>query len=90
MFLIISFGGLQPFGDKVNVPLRGSDTRRRLLLERVKHVDRVCERYGVDGPIGVGIVFDDDLEDAGAAEAAQRLGVGMPGWNLGCIFSSAS
>jgi hypothetical protein len=38
VLLIISFGGLQPFGDVINIPLRGSDTGRRLLLERVEDV----------------------------------------------------
>lgn len=49
----------------------------RLLLEHVKHVDRLREADGIDGSIGIPVVIFDDLEDPRTSESLQRLRMRM-------------
>ena len=75
MLLIISFSGFQSFGDKINVPLCGSDARRRLLLERVQDVHGFVKSNRVHRPKRVSVVRLHDLQHA-RTEALPRLAVG--------------
>ena len=66
-------GICQPAADQVDLSLRRGDASLRLLLEGVEHVDRLVEPGCVDRAIRVGVVTVDDLHDARAPEAFQRL-----------------
>jgi hypothetical protein len=53
MFLVIALRLFQSFLDKVHGSLGRPDAGRRLLLEGVKHIHRLCESNGVHRPIGI-------------------------------------
>jgi hypothetical protein len=76
------FRFLKPSADPLQLVLRGGDLLLALLLEDVQHVDRIGETHSVDRTVGVAVVVFDDLQDAGSAEALQRLRARMLGAEL--------
>lgn len=64
MLLVIPFGGLQALGHEVNVPLGGPNAVGRLLLKRMKDVNRLLEPNRVDGSIRISVVRFDDFQHA--------------------------
>lgn len=61
----------EPCGNKVDIPLRRSNTRRGLLLKGVQHVDGLVEPDRVDSPVRIPVMRFDDLQDT-RAEALPR------------------
>ena len=62
--------------DQLQLRFRCLDSSFGFLLEGVQDVDRLPDSDGVDGPISVAIEVLDDLDDIGAMEALERLGIG--------------
>ena len=69
--------------------LGGRRAPDRLLLETVQNVDGFAQPDGVDGAVGVPHVVLDDLEDAGAVKALQRLGLKVLRSDLGEVERKA-
>jgi len=66
MFLVIALRLFQSFLDKVHVSFGRPNAGRRLLLEGVKHIHRLCESNDEHRPIGVSVVRFNDLQNARA------------------------
>ena len=49
------------------------NARLRFLLERMQHIKGVAKAHGINGPPGVAGMRRDNLHDACAAEALERL-----------------
>lgn len=79
------FGLSQPAADKFYLASRRSNAPIRLLLERVKHVDRFAELRRVHSPVGVRIVEVDDFHHTRPAKASYRLRRWVGFAALGCI-----
>jgi hypothetical protein len=45
----------QPLPNKIEMPLRGRNSSRRLLLKCVQNIQHAFETHGVDGAIGVAV-----------------------------------
>lgn len=69
--------GLEARPDQRKVGLGCCNARLRFLLEGVQDVDGIFESDGVDGTAGVAVVVIHDLQHTSAAEALQRLGIGV-------------
>src|ERR1035438_837443 len=62
--LVVLAGHSQPTRDQLHITLGRLSALRRLLLERVQHINRMLELYRVHGPESIAAVVRDDLEDA--------------------------
>src|ERR1019366_174361 len=75
--LVVLAGHSQPTRDQLHITLGRLSALRRLLLERVQHINRMLELYRVHGPESIAAVVRDDLEDA-RTFALPRLFTGNP------------
>jgi hypothetical protein len=80
--LVILLRNLQPPHNLLNIRLRGPDSRRRLLLERVQHIYDLFEPHRVYRPLSVAIEILDNFEHTGA-DSSPGLGGGMFSAELG-------
>ena len=69
----MSGGHRQPLSDQLDVPLRGRNAPRRLLLKGVQYIDASAKLYGINTSECTTSVILHDLNDRGSSKAAQRL-----------------
>src|SRR3954452_23512822 len=75
--LVIPLGTCQSSLDEFDLVLGRFDSTLALFLKHVQHVNRLGESNRVHGAIGVAREILNDLQNAAALEAPQRLGRGM-------------
>jgi hypothetical protein len=67
------FSDPQPDANNIHVLFRRGDSAFALLLETVQDEHGFREFYGVDGAVRAASIVFDDFQNAGAAEALERL-----------------
>src|SRR5271156_843445 len=60
--LVILASHLEPPRNQFNIALGCFSSPRRLLLERMQHVNRMLELYRVHGPVSIAAVVGDDFQ----------------------------
>lgn len=68
---------LQPIFDKIKIVLRRGDSLLRLLLERMKDIDGICQLNRLNSPESISVMVLDDLQHPRSSESLQRLGIRM-------------
>src|SRR6266566_6299976 len=64
--LVVLAGDSEPPRNQVHIALSRLSALRRLLLERMQHVNRMLELYHVHGPVSIAPVVGDDFQNARA------------------------
>src|SRR5260370_3164920 len=64
--LVVLAGDSEPPRNQVHIALGRLFALRRLLLERMQHVNRMLELYRVHGPVSIAAVVGENFQNAGA------------------------